>query len=75
MEKEERQWTDAHEIPLWTKVPEAAEYFRIPRSRMYSLIQEGELPAVRLGPRSIRVDIREVERVLTEKRRIDCSSV
>ena len=50
------------------KVPEAAEYFGVPRSRMYDLIQAGELPAVRIGERSIRVDVREVERFLRENR-------
>jgi excisionase family DNA binding protein len=55
----------------WMRVPEAAEYFRVPRSRMYELIQRGELPAVRIGARSIRVNFRDVERFLAENRRID----
>lgn len=55
---------------VWMKVPEAAEHFRVPRSRMYALIQSGELPAVRIGERSIRVDRREVERFLKENRRV-----
>ena len=38
----------------WLTVPEAAEELRIPRSRCYELIQRGELPAVRIGARSIR---------------------
>jgi excisionase family DNA binding protein len=50
------------------KVPEAAEYFGVPRSRMYELIQKGELPAVRIGERSIRVNYREVEKFLRENR-------
>jgi excisionase family DNA binding protein len=50
----------------WLKVPEAAQYFGVPRSRMYELIQRGELPAVRIGQRSIRVNRREVERFLRE---------
>lgn len=50
----------------WMKVPEAAAYFRIPRSRMYELVQRGELPAVRIGERSIRVNRREVEQFLRE---------
>jgi len=50
----------------WMKVPEAAAYFRIPRSRMYELVQRGELPAVRIGARSIRVNRREVEQFLRE---------
>lgn len=54
----------------WMKVPDAAEYFDVPRSRMYELIQAGELPAVRIGQRSIRVNVREIERFLKEKRSI-----
>ena len=50
----------------WVKVPEAAEYFGVPRSRMYELIQRGELPAVRIGERSIRVNCTEVEKFLRE---------
>ncbi len=62
---------DAHiHVDTWMKVPEAAEHFRVPRSRMYFLIQQGELPAVRVGERSIRVNRREVEQFLAEKRRI-----
>ncbi len=61
MEREER---------VWMKVPDAAKYFRLPRSRMYQLIQNGDLPAVRIGQRSIRVDLREVERFLKENRRV-----
>jgi excisionase family DNA binding protein len=57
MEQEKREWL---------KVPEAAQYFGVPRSRMYELIQRGELPAVRIGQRSIRVNRREVEQFLRE---------
>jgi excisionase family DNA binding protein len=59
----------------WMRVPEAAAYFRVPRSRMYDLIQKGELPAVRIGERSIRVNRKEVERFLAEDRRIDPGAV
>lgn len=54
----------------WLTVPEAAEELRIPRSRCYELIQRGELPAVRIGERSIRVNRQELERFLLEDRRI-----
>ena len=54
----------------WMKVPEAAKYFGVPRSRMYELIQAGELPAVRIGQRSIRVNVRDTERFLKENRSI-----
>lgn len=60
---------------VWVKVPDAARYFSVPRSRMYSLIQEGLIPAVRIGERSIRVNRREVEEFLTENRRIDPGAV
>jgi excisionase family DNA binding protein len=54
----------------WLTVPEAAEELRIPRTRCYELIQRGELPAVRIGERSIRVNRRELERFLLENRRV-----
>ena len=64
--------TRTHEEPgkVWLTVPEAASELRIPRSRCYELIQRGELPAVRIGERSIRVNRRELERFLLESRRI-----
>ncbi|MDQ5830273.1 MAG: helix-turn-helix domain-containing protein [Actinomycetota bacterium] len=54
----------------WLTVPEAAEELRIPRTRCYELIQRGELPAVRIGERGIRVNRAELERFLLESRRI-----
>jgi excisionase family DNA binding protein len=50
-----------------------AEELGIPRSRAYDLIQHGELPAVRIGERSIRVNRRELERFLLETRQIAAS--
>jgi len=57
----------------WITVPEAAEELHIPRTRCYELIQRGELPAVRLGERSIRLNRRELERFLLETRQIVAS--
>lgn len=54
----------------WLKVPEVAEKLGIPRSRAYELIANGELPAVRIGERSIRVNRRELETFLLEQRRV-----
>jgi excisionase family DNA binding protein len=54
----------------WLTVPEAADELRIPRTRCYELIQRGELPAVRIGERSIRVNRRELEKFLLENRRV-----
>jgi excisionase family DNA binding protein len=55
---------------VWLTVPEVANELRIPRSRCYELIQRGELPAIRIGERSIRVNRAELERFLLETRRI-----
>jgi excisionase family DNA binding protein len=52
------------------RVPEAAELLGLPRTRTYELIQRGELPAVRIGERTIRVNRRELERFLLETRRV-----
>ncbi len=54
----------------WLTVAEVAEELHIPRTRCYELIQRGELPAVRIGERSIRVNRRELERFLLERRRV-----
>ena len=59
----------------WMRVPEAAAYFHVPRSRMYDLIQTGQLPAVRMGNGGVRVNRKEVERFLAENRRIDLGAV
>jgi excisionase family DNA binding protein len=55
---------------VWLRVPEAAQLLGLPRTRTYELIQQGELPAVRIGERSIRVNRGELERFLLESRRI-----
>jgi excisionase family DNA binding protein len=57
----------------WLTVPEVAADLHIPRTRAYELIQRGELPAVRIGERSIRVNKAELERFLLETRRVVAS--
>jgi excisionase family DNA binding protein len=54
----------------WLKVTEVAELLQLPRNRTYELIHRGELPAVRVGERSIRVHRGELERFLLEERRV-----
>lgn len=49
------------------KVPEVASELRIARSRAYELVADGEIPSVRIG-RSVRVNRRELERWLEDKR-------
>jgi excisionase family DNA binding protein len=57
------------EMHQWLKVPEVAELLQLPRTRAYELIRRGELPAVRVGERSIRVHRGELERFLLDERR------
>ena len=57
----------------WLTVPEVARELQIPRTRAYTLIASGELPAVRIGERSIRVNRAELERFLLETRRVVAS--
>jgi excisionase family DNA binding protein len=57
-------------INQWLKVVEVTELLQLPRTRTYELIQRGELPAVRVGERSIRVHRDELERFLLEERRV-----
>ncbi len=52
----------------WMKVPDVARELGIPRSRCYELIARGDLPAVRVGERSIRVHRGQLERFLLEQR-------
>ena len=54
----------------WLTVPEVAKELHIPRTRAYELIARGELPAVRVGERSIRVNQNELVRFLLESRRV-----
>ena len=61
---------EANEQEAWLTVPQTAEELQIPRTRAYELIQRGEIPAVRIGERSIRVNRHELERFLLETRRV-----
>lgn len=54
----------------WLTVREVAELLHIPLTRAYALIARGELPAVRLGERSIRVNKKQLEQFLLETRQI-----
>jgi excisionase family DNA binding protein len=54
----------------WVTVPEVADDLHIPRTRAYQLVQNGQLPAVRVGERSIRIHKAELERFLLETRRV-----
>jgi excisionase family DNA binding protein len=68
-----RLCVEAIEQETWLTVPQVAEELQIRRTRAYELIQHGELSAVRIGERSIRVNRRELERFLLETRRVVAS--
>jgi excisionase family DNA binding protein len=57
----------------WLTVPEVAEELRIPRSQAYELCARGDLPAVRIGERSIRINRAELESFLLQTRRVVAS--
>jgi excisionase family DNA binding protein len=61
--------TEQSSVNQWLTVREVAELLQLPRTRTYELIHRGELPAVRVGERSIRVHRGELERFLLEERR------
>jgi excisionase family DNA binding protein len=61
---------EATEQQSWLTVPDVARELQIPRTRAYTLISEGSLPAVRIGQKSIRVNRRELETFLLEQRRV-----
>ena len=44
------------------KIPEAAAELSIGRSRLYELLQAGEIKAVKIGSRGVRVPASELDR-------------
>ncbi len=54
----------------WLTVKQAAGELQIPLTRCYSLISNGDLPAVRVGEKSIRVYRKELEEFLLAERRV-----
>jgi excisionase family DNA binding protein len=49
--------------PRWATIAEAATYSGIPESTMRRWVRKGTLPASRLGPRRIQVDLNEVDQL------------
>lgn len=50
--------------PLAT-ISEAAQHFNVTPATIRGLIQAGEIPAVRLGPRLLRIDLDAAAKALT----------
>jgi excisionase family DNA binding protein len=51
--------------PRWRTVAEACAYSGIKERTMRRWITKGRLPATRLGPRRIQVDLNEVDKLRT----------
>jgi excisionase family DNA binding protein len=49
--------------PRWASLKEAEIYAHIPRRTLRRWIAEGRLPADRIGPRQIQVDLNDVDRL------------
>jgi hypothetical protein len=53
---------------LW-RVARVAQHLDVTKKRVYTLIAEGHLEAMRLSPRSLRVTRRSVERLVQNRTR------
>ena len=53
---------------LW-RVYRVAKLLDVSKKRIYQMVQEGKIEAVRLGPRSMRITRESIERFITEGRR------
>jgi excisionase family DNA binding protein len=51
--------------PRWATLAEAEAYSRVPQSTLRRWIAAGRLPATRVGPRKIQVDLNEVDKLRT----------
>ena len=71
METKSNEATATEATRTWLTVPQVAYELHIPRTRCYELIARGELPAVRIGERSIRINRRQLEEYLLSQ----CSAV
>jgi excisionase family DNA binding protein len=51
--------------PRWASLAEASEYLHIPNHTIRDWISAGLLPAYRVGPRLIQVDLNDCDRLRT----------
>ena len=47
--------------------PQAANYLKLSLNSLYWRVSRGEIPHVRLGPRTVRFDLEELNRWLSER--------
>lgn len=52
-------------FPRWASVREAEAYSGVPAKTLRGWIARGVLPATRLGPRLIQIDLNEIDRLRT----------
>ncbi len=50
------------------RLAEVASVLGVSRSTAYALAKSGRLPSIRVGPGCVRVDVRDLERFLEERR-------
>jgi excisionase family DNA binding protein len=51
--------------PNWLSIPQVAEKIGVHPNTIRNLVQRGELPAVRIGARIIRIDEAQADALLT----------
>lgn len=49
---------------MYLTVTETADKLRLCKKMIYNLIKSGEIPAIRLGPQTIRIDEFELQRYI-----------
>jgi len=59
--------TDSQEIPDLLRVPEVAEKLRTSDAHVWRMIWSGELPAIKVGTRAVRVSRRELDAWLARR--------
>ena len=52
-------------VPRWASPSESAEYARVCTKTVYRWIHAGELPAYRAGKRLLRIDLHDVDALMS----------
>lgn len=55
--------SDPEAAPRWASFPEACAYAHLPPNTLRRYISEGRLPAYRIGPRLLQVNLDDVDRL------------
>jgi excisionase family DNA binding protein len=49
--------------PRWALFPDAAEYAGIPVKTLRDWVRKGRIPAYRIGPRLLQIDLNDIDRM------------